>query len=331
MKPTNTFNSKHARLYLLFAKALFAAGFTESCFGVLCRLKAAKSRLPGIDLLRARCRLRKSLLIEAREMVKEELRLHPGDEQALAMLDMLDALPSDSLPEPEPEFLELLAKIEPYTMLGRRRLYALYRGALDACRRDLPGDFAECGVAGGGSSALLAYIIKTHSKRNRRLYAFDTFEGMPRPTAADTHRGMDARFSGWGDGTCAAPVESVLRAAAELQAEDVVVPVKGLFADTLPRMRQEIGALCFLHLDGDWYESTKDILVNLFDQVVPDGYLQIDDYGYWDGCRRAVHEFEAERGWKFSVHEIDATGVWFRKPEACSGVVGRNQATNQTR
>jgi hypothetical protein len=147
---------------------------------------------------------------------------------------------------------------------------------------------------------------------------------MPTPTAADTHGGLHARRSGWADGTCAAPVESVRRAAAELQAEDVVVPVKGLFADTLPRMKRELGTLCLLHLDGDWYESTKDILVNLFDQVVAGGYLQIDDYGYWDGCRRAVHEFEAERGWQFSINEIDSTGVWFRKPEAYSVAPGKN-------
>lgn len=304
---------------LFLARCLLSAGLPGPAFSVLDSLKAARCRLRGIDLLRAECRLRQDSHLEAREMVKEELRLHPGDKAALALLGTLAAPASDSLPEEEPEFLEILANIEPYSMVGRARLHALYRAALDVCRRDLPGNFAECGVAGGGSSALLAYVIKTHSKRTRRLYAFDTFEGMPRPTAADTHRGIHARSSGWADGTCAAPVASVLRAAAELQAEDVVVPVKGLFAETLPRTREEVGELCLLHLDGDWYESTRDILVNLFDQVVPGGYLQVDDYGYWDGCRRAIHEFEAEHGWQFSIHEIDATGVWLRKPEARSG------------
>jgi O-methyltransferase len=304
----------HCRL--LIARCLFSAGFPGHAFSILDKLKAERCRLRGIDLLRAQCRLRQNLRVEAREMVKEELRLHPENKSALAMLGKLTASPPDSIPEAEPEFLALLEKIEPYSMVGRARLHALYRAALDVCRRDLPGNFAECGVAGGGSSALLAYVIKQHSKRERRLYAFDTFEGMPEPTAEDTHGGTDARCSGWADGTCAAPVESVLRAAAELQAGDIVVPVKGLFAETLPRMRGEMGTLCFLHLDGDWYDSTMDILVNLFDQVVPGGYLQVDDYGYWDGCRRAVHEFEAKRGLVFSINEIDATGVWFRKAEA---------------
>lgn len=301
---------------LLLAKCLLSAGFPGPAFSLLDRLKAGRCRLRGIDLLRAECRLRQNLGLEAREMIKEELRLHPGDEDAMALLAKLAAPPQPSLPEPEAEFLEVLPKIEPYSMLGRARLHALYRAALDACRRDLPGDFAECGVAGGGSSALLAYVIKTHSKRSRRLFSFDTFEGMPTPTAADTCGGVDALSSGWADGTCAAPIESVLRAAADLGAEDVVLPVKGLFADTLPRMRSEMGSLCLLHLDGDWYESTRDILVNLFDLIVSDGYLQVDDYGYWDGCKRAVHEFEASRGLNFSVNPIDATGVWFRKSNA---------------
>ena len=304
------------RFQLALARFLLAAGLTGPAFSILAGLKAARSRLCGIDLLRAECRLRQALPFEAREMVKEELRLHPSNEDALTMLGKLEPAVSDALAETTPEFLEVLAKVEPYTMLSRRRLHALYQAAIDACERDEPGNFAECGVAGGGSSALLAYVIKNHSKRKRRLYSFDTFEGMPEPTAADTFGGVDARRSGWADGTCAAPMESVLRAAVELGAEDVILPVKGLFADTLPRMRSEMGPLCLLHLDGDWYESTKDILDNLFDQVIPEGYLQVDDYGHWDGCRKAVHEFEKGRALTFSVNPIDATGVWFRKPVA---------------
>jgi Macrocin-O-methyltransferase (TylF) len=46
------------------------------------------------------------------------------------------------------------------------------------------------------------------------------------------------------------------------------------------------------------------------DQGVPGGRLQIDDYGYWSGCRQAVSEFEAARRLKFEMHVIDETGVW---------------------
>lgn len=100
-----------------------------------------------------------------------------------------------------------------------------------------------------------------------------------------------------------------------LQADvsDVIRPIKGLFQKTLPTAKQEIGPIALLHLDGDWYDSTRAILENLYAQTQPGAYLQIDDYGYWDGCRKAVEEFEAELGVKFAIDVIDSTGVCFRK------------------
>ena len=66
-------------------------------------------------------------------------------------------------------------------------------------------------------------------------------------------------------------------------------------------------------MDGDWYSSTRDILEFLFDSVAAGGRIQVDDYGYWEGCRRALDEFEKERGHSFKLNRIDETGVWFAK------------------
>lgn len=68
-----------------------------------------------------------------------------------------------------------------------------------------------------------------------------------------------------------------------------------------------------LHADGDWYESTLDIFNHLFEQVVDYGIIQIDDYGFWEGCRKAIHEFERSQGLSFALRNIDGEGVWFRK------------------
>ena len=38
----------------------------------------------------------------------------------------------------------------------------------------------------------------------------------------------------------------------------------------------------------------------------------MDDYGFWEGCRQAIHEFEAERKLQFELNKIDSTGVWFQ-------------------
>ncbi|OQX22471.1 MAG: hypothetical protein BWK80_30410 [Desulfobacteraceae bacterium IS3] len=77
---------------------------------------------------------------------------------------------------------------------------------------------------------------------------------------------------------------------AKLGVSDIVKPVKGYFENTLPIMRDKAGMVALLHMDGDWYESTKTILNHLCDHVVNDGFIQVDDYGYWQGCRKAVHE-----------------------------------------
>ncbi len=174
-----------------------------------------------------------------------------------------------------------------YTMLSEARLYSLFCHAKEICVQNRPGNFVECGVAAGGSSALLACVIKKHSRRPRRLFSFDSFEGMPAPTAEDRHQGQAAEATGWGTGTCSAPESSLRRICTELGVWDIVTPVSGYFQDTLPGMRDKIGMIALLHLDGDWYESTRAILNNLYDRVLDDGFLQVDDYGHWEGCRKA--------------------------------------------
>jgi hypothetical protein len=66
--------------------------------------------------------------------------------------------------------------------------------------------------------------------------------------------------------------------------------VKGWFQDTVPGVKQKIGPIALLRLDGDIYESTKYSLEQLYDQVVPGGYVMIDDFNL-EGCRRALYEF----------------------------------------
>jgi hypothetical protein len=168
-------------------------------------------------------------------------------------------------------------------------------------------------VAGGGSSALLAAVLAKYSSQPRLLFSFDTFSGMPQSSALDVHQGQQAEDSGWGAGTCSAPESSLLEVCEKLGVRPFVRPVKGLFSDTLPAHRGEIGPIALLHMDGDWYSSTRDILENLFDQVVPGGFIQIDDYGYWEGCKRAVNEFALNRGLNFQPNRIDETGVWLAK------------------
>ena len=120
---------------------------------------------------------------------------------------------------------------------------------------------------------------------------------MPKPTIHDTHAGVGALQTGWGQGTCAAPMDSLHAIARILGVQEIIRPIKGL-----------------LHLDGDWYDSTRCILENLYDQSVDGAYLQVDDYGHWQGCRKAIDEFENIRNLNFIRKTIDSSGICFPKP-----------------
>lgn len=223
--------------------------------------------------------------------------------------------PGDTDPDQfQKEFASLFETIKPFTLLTQPRLISLYTLARRICVSDLPGHFIECGTWRGGASALLASVIKCHSRRPRRVYCFDTFEGMPEPTEIDRHMGVPANMTEFGVATLKAPVAENLDAiCSRLDVHDFVVPVQGLFAETLPRIKEEIGTIALLHADADWYTSTMDVLNHLYHQVAAGGFVQFDDYGHWEGCKKAVHDFEREHGFSFSLHPIDHTGVWMKK------------------
>jgi Macrocin-O-methyltransferase (TylF) len=280
---------------------------------VLRRLNHIKAqRQPGrdVDYLRALCFVNEQQPLAAIEALKEELRFFPDNQPAARLLERLVAEHYTPCSIEDPEFREIFNIVRRYTMLGEARLYSLFSLAKYVCFQDVYGNFVECGVAAGGSSALLAGVITRYSQQARRLFCFDTFEGMPAASVLDVSHGKTADAIGWGAGTCAAPEASLHEVCQKLSVEKLVKPIKGLFADTLPVNRERIGPIAFLHMDGDWYSSTHDILENLFDQVVTGGRIQIDDYGHWEGCKRAVHEFENARGLKFKITEIDETGIW---------------------
>ena len=53
----------------------------------------------------------------------------------------------------------------------------------------------------------------------------------------------------------------------------------------------DISEIALLRLDTDWYDSTKFQLQNLFDRVRTGGIVIFDDYGFWEGHKKAVDEF----------------------------------------
>lgn len=220
----------------------------------------------------------------------------------------------DSALDSQQEFHEIVEKVRPFSLLSEARLHNLYTKAKEICINDLPGHFVECGTYRGGAAAMLGTVIQRYSSQPRKVYAFDTFEGMPEPAEIDKHQNIPANQTGFGVGTLKAPIaENIGKICQLLNVQGIVIPVQGLFAQTLPIYKAMIGNIALLHADGDWYESTMDIFNHLYASVVANGIIQVDDYGHWEGCRQAVHDFEAAQGVTFNLNPIDYTGVWFTK------------------
>ncbi len=297
---------------MLALQRLFEQNEFDAAYKLACAMKAESGPVEGLDFLRARVFLQRGELLSAVQALREELRYFPSHENASWLMEQLESMRVKTVFPDDKELDELYAVIEPYTMVGPLRIKALYTHALEICKSGPLGNFVECGVAAGGTSGLLSAVLLRHDASGlRRLFSFDTFGGMPEPGAEDTHSGSDALQSGWGKGTCAAPKESLLQLLSLLGSTHLAQAVQGLFADTLPLYRAETGPIALLHMDGDWYSSTLDILENLYDNLVPGAYVQVDDYSHWDGCKKAVSEFFAQRGPAPEFFAIDDTGVWF--------------------
>lgn len=165
------------------------------------------------------------------------------------------------------------------------------------------GDIVECGCYNGGSAAIMAQASQ------KKTWLFDSFEGLPPPTKEDGQATIGRYYVGWDKGS----VEKVHKAFSLLGVPQVrYVCVKGWFQETLPKA--SVNKIALLHIDADWYESVKVVLNRFYQDVRPGGYVVIDDYGHWQGCRKAVDEFLVSANGKIQLTHVDQDAVYFRKP-----------------
>jgi len=215
---------------------------------------------------------------------------------------------------------QLIKLVRRFTHVNYKRLKALYDLAEKCHQSGCKGAFVETGVWKGGCAGILSYMSKKYNYQNQ-LWFFDSFEGLPEPTIED---GLDAEvFSGNNFPGSLKPtgkveagekyIKELLFNKLSIKPEKVHI-IKGWFQKTLPKERKKIGQIALLRLDGDWYESTMAALENLYRLVVSGGYVVIDDYYYWDGCRRAVDDFFKKNKIKAALLRQDMSGVYFQKP-----------------
>ncbi len=235
---------------------------------------------------------------------------------ARANLELSPRAPADVL---EPEFERFLERCEEYTMTSRERMYSVFQAARYVSAAGITGDVVECGVWRGGSSMMAALTLDAAGEA-RRFWLYDTFEGMPAPTAEDVGLHGEDAFAEWQRNQrgeinewCYAPLDDV-----RTNLQSVGIPenrlelVAGKVEETIPQRVPERIAL--LRLDTDWYESTWHELVHLYPRLVYGGVLILDDYGHWGGARAAVDRYLAEHGINLLLNRIDYSGRIAIKP-----------------
>ena len=229
-------------------------------------------------------------------------------------------------------FEDDLAIVRDFTMLSRRRLLSLYECVVSCERNNLEGAYVECGVWKGGAVGLMALANLRYGNNKRHLHLFDTFEGVPEPDEkVDGERAIEeARKFGvqtLGRLTCNPQFyENMDREVGTLEINktlleqvisyhtDFIHYHKGFFQDTVPDIAHHVGTIAILRLDGDWYSSTKVCLDHLYDKVAKGGFVIIDDYGAYDGCKKAVDEFLSERAIRVRLRKVGSELRYLVKP-----------------
>ena len=211
-----------------------------------------------------------------------------------------------------PDKTSLFKVVSPYTKAGYPRLTNVYDLARKIEEQKLAGSFVECGTWKGGLCAIMGAMAERYQS-GRRTWYLDSFEGMPAPDPKDGHDTSEIE----GDVLKASvsDVEQLIFGKLHLPKERNII-VKGWFEDTIPKIKKDIGPIAILRMDADWYAATKFCLDQLYDQVIPGGYVIFDDFPRWEGCRKAIEEFLNERKLKPTFQFVGNYGgrvMYFKK------------------
>jgi hypothetical protein len=197
-----------------------------------------------------------------------------------------------------------------YTMVGMKRLDNVQACIESVLADGIPGDLIETGVWRGGTSIFMRAVLKAHGIEDRTVFVADSFEGLPAPDAESFPADAKSRLHDFE--FLAVPQETVAEHFRRFGLLDEHVRfVKGWFRDTMPSLADRTWAV--IRADGDMYESTTNVLENLYPGLSPGGYVIIDDYHSLAHCRRAVNDYRTEHGIEDEIHQIDWTGAYWRK------------------
>jgi hypothetical protein len=191
--------------------------------------------------------------------------------------------------------------VYPNTMVTRGKVSELNNCLYKTITEGVIGDYVECGTYRGGLSALMLDTILYH-KLDKKLWVYDTFQGMSEPSELDisnkneiaksTFEASKNQSTGYAD-WCKATIDIVQSTLSIVshEYEKYAHLIIGKVEDTLKYETNIPKKISLMRLDTDWYESTKIELEKFYHLLSVNGIIIIDDYRLWQGQKLAVDEF----------------------------------------
>jgi len=212
--------------------------------------------------------------------------------------------------------IEIIESCKNFTMTSKERMYELIQSVKYIITNNIQGDILECGVWKGGSIMIIAKTLIDLNCKNKELFLFDTFTGMPKPTKEDHNIVRDLPASEIFEKQKINENSSTWNSISLNQVQNAVYStgypkekfhfVKGKVEDTIPNNSPD--CISLIRLDTDFYQSTKHELKHLFPRLSKGGVLIIDDYGHYSGAKQAVDEYFSENKIPILLNRIDYTG-----------------------
>lgn len=200
------------------------------------------------------------------------------------------------------------------TMIGLRRMVNLKNLLIETIRNNIEGDILEAGCWRGGAMMYARAILNAYDNNNKKVYCCDSFEGIPRMDDAKYY--LD-RIAYQYEFLNKNPVEKVIKNFNRLGLNEGTIIVKGYFHNTFPKIN--VNRLSLLRLDGDTYNSTYISLFYMYPKLSVGGYIIIDDYIDWLGCREATNTYRQENNITEQIYFVDyeygeiLRGVYWKK------------------
>lgn len=223
----------------------------------------------------------------------------------------------EKIPSLNKEHQKILSISSKFSMTSKIRQYALLNLLDYIFKKNIEGDMVECGTWLGGNLIIFDHLKKKYNSK-KKIFAYDTFVGMPRPTNNDkdfegksflnNFEDLNKRYYSNKKFNLNIVKKNLLLNKVDLKK---IKFIKGKVEDTLKNKENLPSKISILRLDTDWYESTNASLYQLYSKLVKGGILIIDDYGWNSGCKKATDNFFKKKD--VSFFRIDHESIFLIK------------------